>query len=36
VRENRAAADLVLTTEILAQLDAAFPAPRDRRPLEML
>ena len=36
VRENRAAADLVLTPEILAQLDAAFPAPRERRPLEML
>lgn len=36
VRENRAAANLVLTPDILAQLDAAFPAPRERRPLEML
>lgn len=36
VRENRAAADLVLTPDILARLDAAFPAPTERRPLEML
>ncbi len=36
VRENRAAADLVLPDELLAELDAAFPRPRDRRPLEML
>jgi diketogulonate reductase-like aldo/keto reductase len=36
VRENRAAADLVLPETILAELDAAFPRPRDRRPLEML
>lgn len=36
VRENRAAADLVLTPDILVQLDAAFPAQRERRPLEML
>jgi diketogulonate reductase-like aldo/keto reductase len=36
VRENRAAADLVLPETILAELEAAFPRPRDRRPLEML
>lgn len=36
VRENRAAADLVLDGEMLAKLDAAFPAPRSPRPLEML
>lgn len=36
IRENRAAADLVLTEAVLASLDAAFPAPRGRRPLEML
>jgi diketogulonate reductase-like aldo/keto reductase len=35
VRENRAALDLVLTPEDLAQLDAGFPAPRRRRPLAM-
>jgi len=36
VRENRAAADIVLSDADLATLDAAFPRPRDRRPLEML
>lgn len=36
VRENRAAADLVLSQENLAALDAAFPRPGARRPLEML
>jgi diketogulonate reductase-like aldo/keto reductase len=36
VRENRAAADLMLSDNDLAALDAAFPRPRDRRPLEML
>ena len=36
VRENRAAADLVLSDADLATLDAAFPRPRNRRPLEML
>jgi diketogulonate reductase-like aldo/keto reductase len=36
VRENRAAADLVLSDADLAALDAAFPRPHDRRPLEML
>ncbi|TGX53156.1 aldo/keto reductase [Sphingomonas gei] len=36
VRENRAAADLVLDVEILTRLDALFPGPRAPRPLEML
>jgi diketogulonate reductase-like aldo/keto reductase len=36
VRENRAAADITLDEATLAQLDAAFAAPRERRPLEML
>jgi diketogulonate reductase-like aldo/keto reductase len=36
VRENRAAADITLDESARAQLEAAFPAPRERRPLEML
>ena len=36
IRENRAAADLVLSDADLATLDAAFPRPSRRRPLEML
>ncbi|MGY2733398.1 aldo/keto reductase [Sphingomonas sp. UYP23] len=36
VRENRAAADLVLDAATLARLDASFPAPNCRIPLEML
>lgn len=36
VRENRAAADLVLPPEILTRLDEIFPQPRNRVPLEML
>ncbi len=36
VRENRAAADLVLSAEDLAALDTAFPRPRLPQPLEML
>ncbi|VWX54229.1 aldo/keto reductase [Novosphingobium sp. 9U] len=36
VRENRAAADLELPDAVIAALDAAFPRPRERRPLEML
>jgi len=36
VRQNRAAADLRLTREDLAELDAAFPPPTRRRPLEMI
>jgi diketogulonate reductase-like aldo/keto reductase len=36
VRENRLAADLALTAEDLATLDAAFPPPRRATPLAML
>ena len=36
VRENRAAVDIILSDDDTAALDAAFPAPRSRRPLEML
>jgi diketogulonate reductase-like aldo/keto reductase len=36
VRENRAAADLRLTREDLADLERAFPAPAGPRPLEVL
>ena len=36
VRENRRAADLALTPEDLAEIDAAFPPPARRTPLEML
>ena len=36
VRKNRAAADITLDEATLAQLDVAFAAPRERRPLEML
>ena len=36
MRENRAAADLILSDADLAALDAAFPRTRDRCPLEML
>jgi diketogulonate reductase-like aldo/keto reductase len=36
VLENRAAADLVLSDADLAALDAAFPRPNRRHPLEML
>ena len=36
VCDNRAAADLSLTDQDLAVLDAAFQPPRGRRPLEML
>jgi diketogulonate reductase-like aldo/keto reductase len=36
VRENRKALDLRLDAEALQALDAAFPAPRKARPLEML
>jgi diketogulonate reductase-like aldo/keto reductase len=36
VRDNRSAADLVLTSEDLAALDRHFPRPSHRRPLEML
>ncbi len=36
VRENRAAVDLALSDDDMAALEAAFPPPRGRRPLEML
>ena len=36
VRDNRAAADLALTAEDLAEVDAAFPPPRRKTPLAML
>ncbi|WP_298690250.1 aldo/keto reductase [uncultured Sphingomonas sp.] len=36
VRDNFAASQLDLTTDDLASLDAAFPPPRQRVPLEML
>lgn len=36
VRENRAALDVVLEKEDLAQLDRAFPPPHRKVPLEML
>ena len=35
VRENRAALDIVLTAQDLAELDQAFPPPRRATPLEM-
>jgi diketogulonate reductase-like aldo/keto reductase len=36
VRQNAAARELALTPEDLAELDAAFPPPRRKRPLEMI
>ncbi len=36
VRENRAALDLQLTDEDLAELDRAFPPPAEPQPLETL
>ena len=36
VRENRAATDIRLTEADMAALDAAFPPPKRKRPLEML
>jgi diketogulonate reductase-like aldo/keto reductase len=36
VRQNRAAADLVLTAEDLGAIDADFPPPSDETPLQML
>ncbi|WLI91530.1 aldo/keto reductase [Massilia sp. R2A-15] len=35
VRENRAALDIVLNAEDIAELDAAFPPPRRATPLDM-
>ncbi len=36
VEENRAAADINLTEDDLARIDAIFPRPKTRKPLEML
>jgi diketogulonate reductase-like aldo/keto reductase len=36
VRENRAALDIILNAADLADLDAAFPPPKRKRPLEMI
>lgn len=36
VRENRAAADLILSPEIITRIEQAFPPPTSRIPLEML
>jgi len=36
VRDNRAAADLVLDAAALAEIDRLFPPPSQRRPLEMI
>jgi diketogulonate reductase-like aldo/keto reductase len=36
VRDNRAAADLALGPEEVAELDRLFPPPRGKRPLEMI
>jgi len=36
VRENRAAVDIELTDQDLAELNRAFPPPKGRRPLELL
>jgi len=36
VRENRAALDLRLTPDVLAELDRSFPPPKRAQPLEML
>jgi diketogulonate reductase-like aldo/keto reductase len=36
VRENRAALDIQLSQQDLADLDRAFPPPKGRRPLELL
>lgn len=36
IHENRAAADLVLSPEDLAELDRLFPPPQSKRPLEMI
>ncbi|MBS3651250.1 aldo/keto reductase [Pseudaminobacter sp. 19-2017] len=36
IRQNRAAVDLQLSAEDLAQFDAAFPPPRRKQPLEVI
>jgi len=36
VAENRAAADITLSDDQLAELDQIFPPPRSREPLQMI
>jgi diketogulonate reductase-like aldo/keto reductase len=36
VRDNRAALDIILTEADLAELDAVFPPPAGKRPLDMI
>jgi diketogulonate reductase-like aldo/keto reductase len=36
VRENRKAADIVLDEADLAAIDAAYPPPQRKKPLEMI
>ena len=36
VKENLGALDVTLTPQLLAELDRAFPPPREKQPLEML
>ena len=36
VRDNRAALDIALTADDLAELDRLFPPPRRKQPLEMI
>jgi aryl-alcohol dehydrogenase-like predicted oxidoreductase len=36
VRENHTALEITLTPEDLAAIDAEFPAPKRKRPLEMI
>lgn len=36
IEENRGSADLELTEDDLARLDAAFPPPQRKQPMEML
>jgi diketogulonate reductase-like aldo/keto reductase len=36
VRDNRAALDIILSGQDIAELDRAFPPPKAKRPLEML
>jgi diketogulonate reductase-like aldo/keto reductase len=36
VRQNRAAFDVKLTSEDLTELESAFPAPKKKKPLEMI
>ena len=36
VKENLGALDVVLTPQLLSELDRAFPPPKGKQPLEML